>query len=300
MKFTKPAINVEQQLNLLKDRGLLIPNQEAAKHQLKTIGYYRLAGYSLPFQVGHNEDGTHKFIDQTTFDDVINLYLFDRQLRLLASEALEQIEIAFRSELSQAMSESFGPHWYLDPAFFVSKSTHQGFIDLIKKEIGFNASKSTTRQRFIQHYLDKYCEPELPPSWMIFEILSFGTISQVFKNLPREHQKKISKMYDMDSGVLASWLHAIAYLRNLAAHHQRLWNRTYTIKPIAARRYEAEFSELNRFYQQAVIIQVMLKTIVKNPTWPVKLTELFSAYPKIHLNQMGFPADWQTRELWKS
>ena len=91
------------------------------------------------------------------------------------------------------------------------------------------------RQTFIKHYYDNHGEPELPRSWMVFETLTFGTVSQAFKNLTRQNQKPSAKAFGLDGAVLGSWLHALSYVRNLAAHHQRLWNRAYTIKPIAAR-----------------------------------------------------------------
>lgn len=298
MKFTKPAINAEQQIALLRSRGLVFSDDSKALHYLKHVGYYRLAGYTLPFQIDHNQDGTHKFIKHTTFEDVIDLYSFDRKLRLLVSDELERIEVAFRSELSQTMSEVFGPHWYTNPSFFIQKYNHTDFIDLLKKDIGYDPSKSAVRQRFIDHYFRKYCDPKLPPSWMIFEILSFGTVSQVFKNLSRENQKLVAKSYGLDGSVLASWMHSITYLRNLAAHHQRLWNRSYTIKPIIAKQYASELMEPTRFYAQAIIIQVLLKIVAPESQWAIKLGSLFSAHPKVNIQQMGFPSDWQTRAIW--
>lgn len=299
MKFKKPAINSNAQIALLRSRGLVVPDEDKAKHYLKYIGYYRLAGYALPFQVNHNQDGSHQFLTNASFEDVLDLYIFDRKLRLLVTDELERIEVAFRSELSQTMSEAFGPHWYTSSKCFIERYNHTDFIDLLKKDIGFDPSKSAVRQRFIDHYFKKYCDPKLPPSWMIFEILSFGTVSQVFKNLSRENQKLVAKSYGLDGSVLASWMHSITYLRNLAAHHQRLWNRSYTIKPIIAKQYASELSEPTRFYAQAIIIQVLLKVVAPESQWANKLGNLFAAHPKVNIQQMGFPHDWQTREIWK-
>jgi hypothetical protein len=113
MKFTKPAIDLDTQIALLRSRGLLVPDEARAKHYLRFVGYYRLAGYSLPFQVNYNADGSHRFLDGVSFDDVLDLYVFDRKLRLAVTDALERIEVAFRAELSQSMSERHGPHWYM-------------------------------------------------------------------------------------------------------------------------------------------------------------------------------------------
>ncbi len=133
---------------------------------------------------------------------------------------------------------------------------------------------------------------------MVFEVLSFGSVSQVFKKLKRGNQKLIAKAFGLDGGVLASWLHAISYLRNLVAHHQRLWNRSFTIKPIPAKRYAEDLKDPSRFYAQAVIIQALLKTIAPDSLWSQRLVQLMAEHPKVPAHRMGFPANWQTREIW--
>lgn len=298
MKFTKPAIDLDAQILLLRSRGLVIPDEAHARHYLRFIGYYRLAGYSLPFQINYNADGSHRFLDGVSFDDVLDLYVFDRKLRLAVMDALERIEVAFRAVLSQSMSERHGPHWHMDAALFVPRYRHDKFLDVLKKDIGDDPAKAATRQTFIQHYYDKYGDPPLPPSWMVFEVLSFGTVSQVFKNLLRDHQKPIGKSFGLDGSVLASWLHAITYLRNLAAHHQRLWNRAYTIKPIVAKRYAAELADPSRFYAQAVMIEVLLKVVSPATQWGERLAALLAEHPKVRADRLGFPADWHERRFW--
>ncbi|MCM8597368.1 MAG: Abi family protein [Candidatus Accumulibacter sp.] len=299
MKFTKPATDLDAQLALLRSRGMVISDEARAKHYLRFIGYYRLSGYSLPFQINYNADGSHRFLDGVGFDDVLDLYVFDRKLRLAVMDALERIEVAFRAVLSQSMSERHGAHWYMDATLFVPKYRHDKFLDVLKKDIGDDPAKALVRQTFIQHYYDKYSDPALPPSWMVFEVLSFGTVSQVFKNLLRDHQKPIGKTFGLDGSVLASWLHAITYLRNLAAHHQRLWNRAYTIKPIVANQYAAELADPIRFYAQAVMIEVLLKVVSPDTHWGERLAALLTEHPKVRADRLGFPADWQQRNLWR-
>lgn len=298
MKFTKPAIDLDAQIALLRSRGLLVPDEARAKHYLRFVGYYRLAGYSLPFQVNYNADGSHRFLDGVSFDDVLDLYVFDRKLRLAVTDALERIEVAFRAELSQSMSERHGPHWYMNAALFIPKYNHAGFLELLKKDIGHDPAKAAMRQTFIQHYYEKYGDPVLPPSWMAFEVLSLGAVSQVFKSLLREHQKPVAKAFGLDGSVLASWLHAIVYLRNLAAHHQRLWNRSYTIKPIIAKQYAAELTDPSRFYAQAVTIEVLLKVVSPDTHWGDRLAALLADHPKLRADRLGFPPDWQQRAIW--
>ncbi len=298
MKFIKPATDIDAQIALLRSRGLVIPDDARARHYLRFMGYYRLSGYALTFQVNYNQDGSHRFHPNANFDDILDLYIFDRKLRLIVLDALERVEVAARSTLSHEMSLRYGAHWFMDAAHFVPNYDYANFVAHIKKDIGHDAAKKHTRQVFIQHYYDKYGEPELPPSWMVFEALSFGSVSQVFKNLKREQQKPIAKLFGMDSKVLASWLHTISYLRNLVAHHQRLWNRSFTIKPISAKRYADDLTDPTRFYAQAVIIQLMLKVIAPDSQWSQRLAQLMAEHPNVPIRRLGFPADWQTREIW--
>ena len=124
-------------------------------------------------------------------------------------DALERIEVAVRASLSHEISMRHGTHWFMDAVPFVPNYDHANFLEHVKKEIGHDPARAHARQVFIQHYYDKYREPELPPSWMVFEVLSFGTVSQVFKKLKRENQKPVAKVFGLDGGVLASWLHTI-------------------------------------------------------------------------------------------
>lgn len=261
--------------------------------------YFRLAGYALPLQINYNEDGSHAFLPGVRFEDIVDLYVFDRKLRLLVIDALEKIEVAIRATISQSMSEKFGPHWYLSEAPFIPTFAYSAFLDRLKKDIVHDHARKPARQTFIQHYYDKYSEPELPPSWMVFEVLSVGTVSKIFKNIAREHQKPIARVYGLDTGILASWLHALSYLRNLAAHHQRLWNRKYTIKPAIAKKAPVDLSQQDRFYAQAVMIQVLLRKISPGTIWGARLFDLFNEYPSIEIKRMGFPENWNTKDIWQ-
>jgi abortive infection bacteriophage resistance protein len=103
MKFEKPAITIAEQIALMRKRGLRIDNEAEAIHFLKFVGYYRISGYSLPLSK-KSTDGTHDFKDGVTFTDILNLYRFDRELRLLVMDAIERVEVAFRSCLSNTMA----------------------------------------------------------------------------------------------------------------------------------------------------------------------------------------------------
>ena len=107
------------------------------------------------------------------------------------------------------------------------------------------------------------------------------------------------KTFGLDGTVLGSWLHALSYVRNLAAHHQRLWNRVYTIKPIAARHLAVDLEDTTRFYAQAVMIEALLRVVAPGNRWGARLADLLAQHPSVRLDRMGFHAGWQQREVWQ-
>lgn len=298
MKYQKPSLTVHEQIAIMRSRGLIINDEIFAKQHLMFVGYFRLAGYALPFQLNHNEDGAHTFLPNILFEDVIDLYTFDRDLRLIVIDALERLEIAVRATVGRVMTESLGAHWFLSCEPFVTSFNHEDFLKYLKNEICHDHSRKSVRQTFIQHYYVKYSDPELPPSWMIFEVLSLGSLAKIFKNITREYQKPIANVYGLDASIFASWLHALSYLRNLAAHHQRLWNRKYTIRPMVARNLASDLSCQDRFYAQAVMIQVLLKIVAPTFDWKNNLMSLFNKFPSVDIKRMGFQDKWSDRQIW--
>ncbi|MBC2710151.1 MAG: Abi family protein [Desulfosarcina sp.] len=112
--YAKPALNLQRQLCLLQNNGLIVPNPDRALHYLRFIGYYRPSRYFPPFQ--KNTD--NQFNKDASFDHILNLYIFDRQLHLLVMDTVERVEVAVRTSISNTMSEQHGPHWYLDADLF--------------------------------------------------------------------------------------------------------------------------------------------------------------------------------------
>ena len=124
MKFSKPATSIPDQIALLSKRGMIIEDEVAARHYMRFISYYRLRAYWLPFEVPAEEDGDHAFRDGTRFEDVLTLYIFDRELRLLVLDAIERVEIALRAQWAHYMAMTHGPHGYLDQSHYAHIDRH--------------------------------------------------------------------------------------------------------------------------------------------------------------------------------
>ena len=121
-QFNKPAISITEQIRILQHRGLAIQFPERAERYLEVISYFRLSAYMRPFQMNINEQVVdHQFKDGTEFKQIVDLYSFDRELRLLIMDAIERVEVAIRATLNNVMANKYqtddvcsGSHWYLN------------------------------------------------------------------------------------------------------------------------------------------------------------------------------------------
>ena len=163
--FNKSPLSYQEQLNVWENRGLNVNDRERAIRYLSNISYYRLSAYALTFQ---NEKD--KFIPGTDFNDLISLYIFDRELRLLVLDAIERIEIAIRTKLINHLSIKYGSHWHEDKSIYKAPYEDENGkkINTFKfiKDYLKNQYKPDNREVFISHYFRNYDEPKNPPSWM--------------------------------------------------------------------------------------------------------------------------------------
>lgn len=302
--YCKPALDIDQQIDLLTSRGLAIPDREKARHYLRFIGYYRLSGYFLTFRRKGTGNDPDFFADGAGFRDALSVYIFDRELRLLVMDAVERIEVAVRACLSNTMSRHYGPHWFMDSAHFIRRFSHVDFLDRIKRETQHSSVTSSSgkarRETFIDHYYNKYCHPDLPPSWMVMEVLSLGTVSNVYAGLAsRDMQKEICRPFGIYHLVMESWLHSLTYLRNLCAHHARLWNRRFSITPRVMEIYRQQMDPNHTFYAQAVVLCVLMYVIADGSKWQRRLADLLAKHSGMDSSKMGFPPDWRQDPFWR-
>lgn len=224
LKFRKPAISIRDQVALLKRRGMVIRNDQLAQHHLNFLSYYRLRAYWLPFEIPTDTKGDQAFRSDTTFEAVLALYMFDRKLRLLSLDAIEQAEVAFRGQWAHCMAIRHGAHGYLKPSLYASQIHYDQAVRKLEDEF------SRSRDTFAEHYRNKYDSPKLPPIWMAAETVSLGQLSKWIRNLrSRADRKAIADPFGLDERSFTSFCHHISYVRNICAHHGRLWNKRFTV-----------------------------------------------------------------------
>ncbi len=294
--FVKPAISLDDQVALLVARSMEVPDADRAKHYLQFIGYYRLSGY-WRYYTDYSDPKRERFRQGTTFESVLNLYIFDRKLRVLLLDAFERIEVAVKAELSQSVGLAVGPFWLCEPTNF-DRGAHPPIMNDIKKAIG-DPKAHNHQHVFIKHFYRKYSDA-YPPSWMVMEALAFGAVSRIYKALKGALRIPISAAFGVQHDVFASWLHAMAFGRNVCAHHCRVWNRTYTIKPRIPKPYRTVWpaTSQDKLYVLCCIIHHMMLVIADDSDWANRLRTLVGERPGVPLRAMGFPDDWETSPFW--
>jgi abortive infection bacteriophage resistance protein len=211
MKFIKPAQSLPDQLVGMRVRGLAVPDPAEALHYLSHIGYYRLSAYALPFQ--DRTQAGKPFKPGTTLSQILNLYRFDRELRVLVIDAIERVEVSARAQIVNTMCVSHGPHWFMDPIHFQAGFNHPWFIEKIEADFGIKIDSSGNKvpptrphsEAFISHYYQKYGDPHLPPFWMVAETLTLGSLSKLYEVIRDNAQRNaIARPYGLNEAVLIS------------------------------------------------------------------------------------------------
>lgn len=292
--FEKPPLTYEAQLQLLKSRGLLIEDEEKALHILQVISYYRLSGYWYPLL---EDKENHKFKMNAQFETAFNLYKFDREFRLLILGELEKIEVAVRCQMIQQLSLKISPFWFEDKVHFRNSNIFNKSIDKIRDEL------KRSDEEFILKFKEKY-QNEFPPSWMTLEVTSFGSLSVLFNALnPGRTKRNIANYFGLNERTFQSWLHSIVYLRNVCAHHSRLWNRDIRVKPQIPENPKKQWLKINEIENDKVyfllsMIVYLLQTINPKNSMSSRFKSLLLKYPNIDVKAMGFPDNWEKEPLW--
>ena len=285
-----------EQISSLRKRGLLIQDEGKATDYLANIGYYRLSAYFYPLLAEPKRN--HIFKSSSNFESALNMYKFDRKLRVMIFNEIEKIEVAFRANVTDIISNEFSDvFWITNPQYFDDLKRFEQTLKRIENEVG----KSS--EEFITHFKNTYSNP-FPPAWMIVEVLPLGTLCKVFTNL-KDHavRKKVAQRFGVQQSVFHSWILTLAGLRNMCCHHSRVWNKKLTIRPIIPRKTAFPFventSDLGRIYCRLCIVKYLISTIAPSNKFTSKLKNLLKHYSSVDVKAMGFPTNWENELLWQ-
>lgn len=298
--MAKTPKTINEQIALLKERGMSFSEEANARHYLSNISYYRLKGYWWEMQL---DKVNHQFDEESWFEDVIKFYNFDRNFRLILFNAIERIEIALRTKMIYHLSLSYGGMWYLDVKLFNDKPNHNVFKKRIEKEI------NESSEEFIRKHKEKHPN-EKPEAWKALEVLTLGSLSKLYSNINHQLPEKniIAKEFGLHNQKdLSSWLRTITTIRNIIAHHGRLWNRVVINKYFWPQRTVSpllnyipnQYDRRKIFPILSAIIYLCNHTCLEHDIKP-ELLELFATSSDIPLYKMGFPRNWQHQPIWKN
>lgn len=297
MRYNKKPITITEQINCLKKRGLIFNDEQNAQIILNNVSYFRLAGYWRIMEENHS---CRTFRANSHFEDIVDIYNFDMQLKTLIFIAIQEIEISVRTRIIQYFSLAHGPFWFINNELAINKDLFCDNLGRLRIEL------NRSRDEFIAEHFRKYNEPDIPPAWKTLELTSFGTLSKLYKNMNDSIVKKqVAHSYNIPQHkCLQSWLATITLVRNTCAHHARLWNAHFSMVPRMNDNMRGKWINnynyySNKLYPSLCCILYLLNNINPQNKFVEDLKSLITKHPNIQLSMMGFPIGWENEPLWR-
>ena len=316
MKPLKPWRSFEDQLQQLQDRGLQVENRAVALDYLERLGYYRLSGYWYPLrQIDKAASQTHgkavrrdTFVPGSRFENVVQLYVFDKKLRLLALDALERIEMAVRVDVAHRLGKR-DPLAHEKPACLhgnfnrplkngpdKGKAPHQVWLEKYQGLLS-----RARKEPFVAHHQQHY---GTLPIWAAIEVWDFGLLSRLFAGMQHADRQAIADMYGAADGrAFAQWLRSLNFIRNVSAHHSRLWNiNVLELSPVPPG-WPTGLNKARPFFYFS-LMQHLLGVICPNSSWGERFGGLLrDEFPKttnasLSLTDFGAFSGWEAWALW--
>ncbi len=274
-------MTISEQIENLKSLGLLINDENLAADFLNDVSYYRfIKAYSLGLK---SKNGNyHKNV---SFEQLTQLYLFNANFRHMLFPQIEKIEINLRCRIANQFSLAHGAMGYLNAENF------NRYPEQFEKEI-YDEIRRNWRSPFIQNFQKNYEDSSIP-LYAAVEIFSFGTLSKFYKNMLPADKKAVAKTFDVNYKYLESWIESIAYVRNVCAHYGRLYNVTLPKKPTLYQEDKAKGISEDHVMGTLVCMKRLLPHDNHWKGFVTDIGNLFSKYPTVRKETMGFPDNWE-------
>ena len=282
LKKQQPPMTIDEQVENLKSIGLIVDDEEYAKKILNDISYFRLVkAYSLNLKP---KNGCYD--KQTTFKEIVDLYLFNANFRQIIFPEIEKVEINVRCRVANFFAEQYGVLGYLQAENFADENYHAQFLKDINEEIGRNS-----KAPFVRNFRENYEGGNLP-IYALVEVFSFGTLSKFYKNMLNKDKKAIAKSFGVGYTYFESWLESISYVRNICAHYGRIYNAKLSKTPILYKEYTQVGIGNNRIYGVLLCLKHLLKNDVHWNLFVDKIELLFDKYQYVKISTIKFPENW--------
>lgn len=299
MKYTKPPKTFEEQADQLLARGLLA-DRDLLTARLREVNYYRLSAYWHPYR----QLDSDQLAPGTSFETIWDRYVFDRQLRVITMDAIERVEISVRTRLINAFCLQYGAHGHIDRQHLpnLTAENHRHFLTKIRTE------ESRSKETFVRHFHSKYTSETDLPLWIASELMDFGTLFTLFRGVETSLKQDIAQIYGISDSVLNSWLTSLNTIRNICAHHARLWNRELGTPIMIPRKNKHPHWHApvditladRRIFGVLTVLRHMLGQIAPQSGWQNRLAQLIETkHPEIPIAQAGFPNNWKDSPIWR-
>lgn len=275
---TKPFRTLDQQIQLLKDRGLIIDDIGYAKNLLSSINYYRLSAYSLTLRQNDVFNGN------TKLQDIYYLYNFDARLRSFVLKYTPKIEVSLRTHMAYVHSKNHGALGYLDNSSFKDSWYHAAFLSRLQKLL------NDSKEAFVLHHRNDLGGEF--PFWVAVEVMTFDLASKCLQNMSTQDQVEIAEYYSIRPKFLSNWMHCVVIARNIAAHNGRFYNRPIATKPTVPHAVKSRFPS-DRTFSYLYVIYHLLETNIDKELFIHDFKSLLAAYEKIDYRCIGLPVDWE-------
>ena len=296
--YSKKPLTIPEQLFLLQARGVTVEDTAFAELVLSNVSYYRFSAYLYPFRRKGGEAGYEL---GTSFRKCWQLYHFDRRLRLCVLDAVERVEVAIKTRIVNTLSTKYGPFAYRDPSFLARNLKTDRFSDLLRFVDG---ETQKSKEEFVNHFRMKYDSQNGLPLWMAAEVMTFGNMLTLFRLMKKQDKNIIAKSFGSNEQIFESWLVHLNYIRNICAHHGRLWNRYMAVKatmPLKDPRWkETDYPvNPNTIYSTICIFKTLLDVVAPQSRWKHRFYALLQEFPDIPRVSMGIPNGFEQSAIWK-
>lgn len=283
LKQHQPSMSIDEQVENLKSLGLIINDEDYAKKILNDISYFRLIkAYSLGFKP---KNGNYN--EGVTFEQIVELYLFNANFRQIMFAEIEKIEVNVRCRIANYFADTYGVLGYKESANFVDEEYYNTFLADIEEELGRNS-----KAPFVRNFKENYEGGDLP-IYALVEVFSFGTLSKFYKNMKNVDKKAVAKSFGIGYTYLESWLESISYVRNICAHYGRLYNAKLSKTPMLYKEYSQAGIGNNRIFGVLLCMKQILKNDAHWNQYVDQIERLIDKYEKVDVKTMGFPKNWK-------
>lgn len=302
---TKEFKTLDEQVEILRGKGLVVTNPEYAKEVLLRENYFFLNGYRYLFYRSWNDK---RFIEGTTFEELYSLFLFDREFRNIMFKYLSVIENNVKSIIAYQLSLKYGykEKDYLNKHTFTNEKSKARQVNDLVRKMQRQIRVNTRQHSATSHYINNY---GYIPLWVLVKVLSFGIVAETFTILKNDDQDAIANIYNMDSDDFALYISLLSNYRNICAHEDIIFdNKTQRVITDNIYHKELDIPKTDGEYvygkNDLFAVVIMLKQLLSPQELTNLVIELKRAIDNLAYNlkvipiekvldRMGFPTNWE-------